>query len=75
MTPEIERLILGKAKVYRRCVKNGGNAHDRHSLLAITTQCKLAINSLSAKPLSEKSRFFGCVNSNFVTRILKIGLT
>ena len=44
MTPGVKRMILEKAKIYRRFVKNGRRADDYHSLRDITNRCKVAID-------------------------------
>ena len=43
MTPEIKRIILEKAKIHRRYVKNGRNDADYQSLREITHRCKSAV--------------------------------
>ena len=43
MTPEIKRIILEKAKTYRRFVRNGRNPADRQILREVSYRCKLAI--------------------------------
>ena len=43
MTPDIKRMILEKAKIYRRYVKNGRNDTDYQCLRDITSRCRSAI--------------------------------
>ena len=43
MTPGVKRIILEKAKIYRRYVKNGRNRADYLALREITFRCKAAI--------------------------------
>ena len=44
MTPGIKRMILEKAKIYKRYVKNGRNATDGQSLREIILRCRSAID-------------------------------
>ena len=44
MTPEVKKLILQKAKIYKRYVKNGRNENDYHNLRECISQCKNACN-------------------------------
>ena len=44
MTPEIKKMILDKAKIYRRYVKKGRNACDYELLQDIILRCKTKIN-------------------------------
>ena len=48
MTPEIKRMILEKAKIYRRYIRNGRNPVDSQSLCEISYICKLAIKDAKA---------------------------
>ena len=43
MTPEIKKMILEKAKIYRRYVKHGRNAVDYLNLRDITARCRTLI--------------------------------
>ena len=43
MTPEIQRMILEKAKIYQRYVKQGGSIAYYQILRDITSRCKSAI--------------------------------
>ena len=43
MTVEVKRMILEKAKIYRRYVKNGRNLVDHQALRDITFRCRNAI--------------------------------
>ena len=45
MTAEVKRMILEKAKIYKRYVKHGRKAEDFQSLREITFQCKIAIRN------------------------------
>ncbi len=45
MTPEIKRMILEKAKIYRRFVKNGRNLIDHQALRDSTFRCRDAIKA------------------------------
>ena len=44
MTPEIKKMILDKAKIYRRYVKKGRNTCDYELLQDIILRCKTKIN-------------------------------
>ena len=44
MTPDVKRMILEKAKIYRHYVKNARNAIDHQRLRDITSRCKRAVN-------------------------------
>ena len=56
MTPEIKRMILEKAKIYRRYVKHGRSIADYQILRDITSRCKSAIKE--AKYFSRIEEYF-----------------
>ena len=45
MTPEIKKLILEKAKIYKRFVKNGRHDLDKQALREVTFRCTSAIRN------------------------------
>ena len=46
MTPEIKRMILEKAKIYRRYVRHGRSIADYQTLRNTTSRCKSAIKEV-----------------------------
>ena len=52
MTPEIKRMILEKAKIYRRYVKHGRSIADYQILRDITSKCKSAIKEAKSNYFS-----------------------
>ena len=52
MTPEIKRMILEKAKIYRRYVKHGRSIADYQILRDITSRCKTAIKEAKSNYFS-----------------------
>ena len=52
MTPEIKRMILEKAKIYRRYVKHGRNIADYQILRNITSRCKSVIKEAKSNYFS-----------------------
>ena len=51
-TPEIKRMVLEKAKIYRRCVKHGRSIADYQILRGITSSCKSTINEAKSNYFS-----------------------
>ena len=52
MTPEIKRMILEKAKIYRRYVKHGRSIADYQILRDITSRCNSAIKEAKSNDFS-----------------------
>ena len=52
MTPEIKRMILEQAKIYRRYVKHGQSIADYQILRYITSRCKSAIKEAKSNCFS-----------------------
>ena len=64
MTPEIERMILEKAKIYQRYVKQGGSIAYYQILRDITSRCKNAIKGAESNYFS---RFGESLNDSAIT--------
>ena len=52
LTPQIKRMVLEKAKIYRRYVKHGRNIADCQILRDITSRCKSAIKEAKSNYFS-----------------------
>ena len=64
MTPEIKRMILEKAKIYRRYVKHSRSIADYQILCDVTSRCKSVIKETKSNYFS---RFGESLNDPAIT--------